>query len=123
MSGPSLEIHLEDYAKPPACHTPTHVPIDWQKQVEAVLIRYKKLSIFERVPFGEPVICCHRVVITRKKDWSPRRTLDISSLNKHCKRETCASKTPLKLARKIPNGTFKTVTDTLNGYQEVPLKQ
>ena len=27
MSGPPLEIHLEDNAKPHAVHTPAHVPI------------------------------------------------------------------------------------------------
>ena len=34
MTGPLLEIHLEN----DACHTPPHVPIHWQKQVEADLI-------------------------------------------------------------------------------------
>ena len=28
-----LEIHLENDAKPRACHTSTHVPIHWQKQI------------------------------------------------------------------------------------------
>ena len=56
MSGPPLEIHLEDDAKPCAFHTPAHVPIHWQKQVEADLIRDEKLGVLERVPFGEPEI-------------------------------------------------------------------
>ena len=55
MSGPPLEIHLEKDAKPRACHTPAHVPIHWQKQVEADLIRDVRLGVMERVPFGEPV--------------------------------------------------------------------
>ena len=123
MSGPPLEIHLENDAKPRACHTPAHVPIHWQKQVEADLIRDVRLGVLERVPFGEPVSWCHRMVVTRKQDGSPRRTVDLSPLNKYCKRETCATDTPFKLARRIPKGTFKTVTDAWNGYHGVPLRE
>ena len=38
MGGPPLEIQLEGDAKPRACHRLAHVPIHWQKQVEADLI-------------------------------------------------------------------------------------
>ena len=55
MSGPPLEIHLENDPKPRACHTPAHVPIHWQKQVEADIIRDMRSGVLERVPFGEPV--------------------------------------------------------------------
>ena len=55
MSGPPLKIHLENDAKPRACHTPSHMPIHWQKQVEADLIRHEKLGVLERFPFREPV--------------------------------------------------------------------
>ena len=65
------------------------------RQVEAGLIRNEKLGVLERVPFGEPVIWCHRMVVTRKQDGSPKRTVDLSPLNKYCKRETCASETPI----------------------------
>ena len=77
----------------------------------------------ERVPFDEPVIWCHRMVITRKQDASPRITVDLSPFNKYCKRETCASETLFKLARRIPKGKFKTVTDSWNGYHGVPLRE
>ena len=62
MSGPPNEIHLESHAKPLACHTLAHVPIHWQKQVEADLIQDEKLGVLERVPLGEPVSWCHRMV-------------------------------------------------------------
>ena len=38
MSWLPLEVHLEKYSKPRACHTPAHVSIYRQKQVEADLI-------------------------------------------------------------------------------------
>ena len=63
------------------------------------------------------------MVVTRKQDGSPRRTVYLSPLNKYCKRETCATDTPFKLARRIPKGTFKTVTDAWNGYHGVPLRE
>ena len=102
ISEPPLEIHLESDAKPRACHTPAHVPSHWQKQVEADLIRYEKLGVMERVPFGEAVSWYHRMMATRKQNGSTRRTVDLSPLNKYCKRETCATDTPFKLERSIP---------------------
>ena len=99
------------------------MPIHWQKQVEADLIRDVRLGVLERVPFGEPVSWCHRRVVTMKQDGSPRRTVNLSPLNKYCKRETCATDTPFKLARRIPKGTFKTITDAWNRYHGVPLRE
>ena len=70
------------------------------------------------------VTWCHRMVVTRKHDGSPRRTVDLSHLNyKHCERETFCSESPFHLARiKVPQATWKTVTDGWNGYHSVPLR-
>ena len=59
------------------------------------------------------------MMITRKQYGSPKRTVHFSPLNKFCKRETCASETMFKLARRNPKGTFKTVTDAWNWYHGV----
>ena len=72
---------------------------------------------------GEPVEWCHRMVVTRKHDGTPRRTVDLSPLNKWCKRETHNSEAPFQLARRIPRNTWKTVTDAWNGYHSVPLRK
>ena len=87
------------------------------------LIRDEKLDVFERFPFGEPVIWCYRMVVTRKQDGSPGRTVDFSPCNKYCKKETCASETPFKLARRIQKGIFKIVKDAWNWYHGVPLRE
>ena len=63
------------------------------------------------------------MVITRKHDGSPRRTVDLSPLNKVCKRETFAGEAPFQLARRIPGKTWKTVMDAWNGYHSVPLRE
>ena len=71
MTGPPAEIHLEDDAIPKAVTTPATVPIHWQKQVEADILRDEPLGVLEKVPYGEPVTWCHRMVIQRKHDGTP----------------------------------------------------
>ena len=83
----------------------------------------EKLGALERVCFSKPVAWCHCMVVTRKQDGSPRRTVDLSPLNEYCKRETCALETPFTLARRNPKGTFKTVRDAWNGSNGVLLKE
>ena len=87
------------------------------------LLRDEALGVIERVPYGEPVSWCHRMVITRKHDGSPRRTVDLSPLNKVCKRETFAGEAPFQFARRVPGKTWKTVMDAWNGYHSVPLRE
>lgn len=123
MKGPEVSIHIDDKAKPKACHTPAPIPIHWQEQVQNDIMRDEALGVIERVPVGEPVTWCHRMVITRKHDGSPRRTVDLSPLNKHCKRETFSMEPPFQITRRIPRGTWKTVTDAWNGYHGMVLRK
>ena len=123
MEGPPIEIHVDPSAPPKTCHTPAPVPLHWQQRVYEDLLRDEALGVIERVPYGEPVVWCHRMVITRKHNGSPRRTVDLSPLNKYCQRETFAMEPPFHLARRIPKDTWKTVTDAWNGYHSVPLRQ
>lgn len=122
-SGPPVEIHVDPTAVPNACHTPANIPIHWQGKVYDDLLRDEALGVVERVPYGEPVTWCHRMVVTRKHDGSHRRTVDLSPLNKFCQRETFATDSPFQLARRIPKDMWKTVTDAWNGYHSVPLRQ
>ena len=123
MEGPPVEIHVDLTATPKACHTPANVPPHWQQRVYDDLLRDEALGVIERVPYGEPVTWCHRMVITRKHDGSSRRTVDLSPLNKFCRRKTFAMETPFHLVRRIPKDTWNTVTDAWNGYHSVPLRQ
>ena len=123
MDGPDLELHVDSSAKPRVNHKPATVPLHWQKRVKADLMRDVSLGVIERVPYGTPVTWCHRMVVTRKHDGSPRRTVDLSPLNKYCRRETHASQSPFQLARRIPPDTYKSVTDAWNGYHSVPLRK
>ena len=120
---PPIEIHVSETAKPKACHTAATVALHWQEQVHKDLIRDEALGVIEKVPYGEPVSWCHRMVVTRKHDGTPRRTVDLSPLNKYCKRETFSAEAPFPLARRVPGKTWKTVMDAWNGYHSVPLRE
>ena len=123
MAGPPMEIHVDETVKPYACHTPAPVPIHWEKKVYEDLLHDEAIGVIERVPYGEPVTWCHRMVITRKHDGSPRRTVDLSPLNRHCKRETHSTESPMTVARRVPRKTWKTVTDAKNGFHSIPLRE
>ncbi len=122
MDGPPMEFHVDPQAKPHVRHNPSPIPIHWQERVKEDIYRDVALDVIEPVPYGTPVTWCHPMVVTRKHDGSPRRTVDLSPLNKHCKRETYANESPFTLARRIPRETWKTVTDAWNGYHSVPLR-
>jgi hypothetical protein len=111
MDGPPVAFHVEKDAKPVQLTTPAPVPLHWQEKVKQDLDRDVNLGVLERVPYGEPTEWCFRMVIGRKHDGGPRRTVDLSPLNKFCKRETHPSKSPFHLARSVPQGSYKTVTD------------
>ena len=123
LSGPPIEIHIDADAKPKVCHTPATVPLHWQKRVYEDLLRDEALGVIERVPAGVPVTWCHRMVVTRKHDGTPRRTVDLSPLNRFCTRETFPAEAPFHLARRVPGNTWKTVSDAWNGYHSVPLRE
>ena len=123
MSGPPIEMHVDESAKPRACHTAAPIALHWQEQVHKDLLRDEALGVIERVPYGEPVTWCHRMVVTRKHDGTPRRTVDLSPLNKFCKRETFSAEAPFPLARRVPGKSWKTVIDAWNGYHSIPLRE
>ena len=75
---PSGEIHLSVVAVPWAVHTAAVVPLHWQQKVQADLIRDAALEVIEKVPYFKLVTWCHRMVLTKKHDGTPRRTVNLS---------------------------------------------
>ena len=45
MSGPPVEIHLAENATPRTCHTAAPIPLHWQQQVHADLLRDEALGV------------------------------------------------------------------------------
>ena len=123
MEGPPVSFHVADDSRPVKLITPAPVPLHWQEKVKQDLDRDVDLGVLERIPYGEPTDWCFRMVIGRKHDGGPRRTVDLSPLNKFCKRETHPSKSPFQLARSVPRGSIKTVLDAWNGFHSVPIRE
>ena len=122
MTGPPLALMVDPEATPVAIHSPIPVPLHWQKEVKAGLDRDVNLGVIEPVPVGEPVTWCHRMVVCKKKNGKPRRTVDLQALNTHCKRETHHTASPFHQAMSVPRGKKKTVFDAWNGYHSVPIR-
>ena len=118
---PPLRIFVEDDATPVAVHTPSQVPLHWQKDVKRGLDRDCQLGVLEKVPVNNPVTWCHRMVISPKPDGSPRRVVDFTPLNRHAPRQTHHTETPWAIVSSIPSDKVKSTVDCWHGYPSVPL--
>ena len=123
MTGPPLKLILDKDASPKAVHTPIPVPIHWQESVKAGLDRDVKLGVIEPVPWGTPTTWCSRMVVVAKQDGTPRRTVDLQSLNAVSARQTHHTVSPFNQAALVPHNTKKTVCDAWNGYHSVPIRE
>ena len=110
-------------AIPYRARTPAQVPLHWREKVKKGLLRDEKLGVIKRVPMGEVPKFTFRMVITRKGNGEPRRTVDMSPLNRQSKRETHSVKTPFHLARSIPSNTWKSVVDAWNGFHALVIHE
>ena len=123
MTGPPLRFHVKPNASFKVAHTPASIALHDEEEVKRQTDQDVAMDLLEKVPHNEPSIVCHRMVVTRKADGSPRRTVDMSSLNQHLLRETHHVKPPFQQAKSIPPNTWKSVTDAWNGYHSVPLHE
>ena len=123
MSGPPLRLMIDKDATPVARHSPIPVAVHWQDEVKAGLDADVCLGVLEKVPVGDRVTWCHRMVICAKKNGKPRRTVDFQALNVHAAHETHHIPSPFHQARGIPENKRKTVFDAWNGYHSVRLHE
>ena len=123
MSGPPMRIEVDETATPTAVHKPIPVPIHWRNEVKAQLDRDVELGVIEPVPWGEPVTWCSRMILVAKNDGSPRRTVDLKSLNDASVRQTHHTQPPFQQAMSVPHNTKKTVLDAWNGYHSLAIRE
>merc|ERR1712015_83091 len=107
MTGKKLRLAIDENAKPHPYHKPIPVPFYWKDDVKAGLKQDSRLGVIEKVPVGDHVSWCHRMVICAKKNGKPRRTVDFQPLNKYAKRETHHTESPYLQARSVPRDTVK----------------
>ena len=117
-----MSIRVDPKAEPTVTRRPPNVPMHWREAVAKQLERDVALGVIEQVPPDTPVTWLHSMVITPKSDGTPRRTVDLQSLNRHCVRETHHTVPPAKQARAVPPRTWKSVMDAWNGYHSVPIR-
>ena len=123
QTSPPLQLFIDPDAQPVARHRVNVVPLHFEKKVKDGLERDVKLGVLERVPPNTPVGWQSALVVTTKKDGTPRRTVDYKALNKHAKRQTHGARSPFVLASSVPANTYKTTLDAWNGYHSVPIKE
>ena len=123
MEGPPLKLMVDPGATPTMVNIPATIPLHWMDDVKKQLEEDVALGVIEPVPIGEKPTWCHRMVLARKPNGSPRRTVDLSPLNRHCVREPHHVKPPFQQAKSIPSNTYKTVVDAWNGFHSVPIRK
>ena len=123
METTPVHIHLKPDAKPYAHHVPIPVPYHWKDQVKKDLDADVARKIIQPVPIGTPVEWCSKMLITAKKNGSPRRVVDYQKLNSQCLRETHHCPPPFSAASQVPANTKKSVFDAVDGYHSIPLDE
>ncbi len=124
LSTPPAHIHLrDDHIIPKPAYWPATVADNWAEDVKKALDRDVELGILKKVPFNEPTTWCARMVVVKKKDGRPRRTVDYQQLNKQCIREPNYSQSPFHTARQIPHNTWRSVLDAVDGYHSVEIDE
>ena len=121
VDGPPIRIHVDKNAVPFRAREAAKVPLHFAEKVKEGLLKDERMGVIERVPPGTPTKFCSRMVITRKSNGEPRRTVDLSALNKQSKREIHSNQAPFQLARSITAGTWKSVVDAWNGYHSLEI--
>ena len=124
LSTPPAKIHLkENYTIPKPAYVPAVVAEHWAKTAKESIDRDVQAGILLKVPLNEPTVWCSRMVLVKKKDGSPRRTVDYQALNRQCVREPVYNSSPFHTARQIPSNTWKSVFDATDGYHSVELEE
>ena len=121
MSGPPMRIHVDEDAAGTKVTTPGKCPLHWEEKVEKKFNQDVSMGVIEPYPHGQPPKWIHRAHYVRKPDGDVRRVIDLSPLNKHCKREVHGMQSPFELAKGIPAQTWRTVTDAWNGFHSIEL--
>jgi hypothetical protein len=81
------------------------------------------LGVLEPVPVNTPMTWYHRMVICRKHNGDPRRTVDMQKLNDVSVMQCHPNQSPLQQAMTVPHNTKKSVLDACNGYHSVVIRE
>ena len=124
---PKAKIHTKPDAVPYFRATPNQIPYHWRDAGKELVDEWVNRGLIKKTPIGTPTPWCSAMVLTPKKSntLKPkiRMTIDLQHLNSQCIRELHHVESPFKLVSQIPNNTFKTVLDAVDGYQAIELDE
>ena len=124
LTTPPAHIHLKpDHIVPTPAYWPATIAEHWAKEVKDSIDRDVEAGILTKVPFNEATQWCARMVVVKKRDGRPRRTVDFQDLNKQCLREPNHGTSPFHTARQVPQDTWKSVFDAVDGYHSVKIDE
>ena len=114
---------MDPEEKPVVIHKSAIIPIHLKARVKADLDRDVRLGILEKVNVNLPVKWLSRMLVTMKKDRSPRRIIDFKNLNNAVPRQTNITQNPFMCVSACPPRKKKGILDAKDGYHSVPLKK
>ena len=118
-----LRLFVDPAVKPVAIQKAAIIPNHLKARVKANLDRDVRLGILEKVDINSPVKWLSRMLVTMKKDGSPRRIIDYKKLNDAIQRQTNITKSPFMCASDCPPGKKKSILDAKDGYHSVVLEK
>ena len=121
---PPMKIHLRDDAVPRSHNTPNTIPLHSQKATKKLLDSMCKRDIIEKVCIDIVRLWRSKMVTQKKKNGVDIRiTIDLAYLSSQCVRTPYPFSSPFHLASQVPNNTYKTVLDAVDGYFMIPLAE
>ena len=122
ISGEPLKIEMKNNAHQAApAYRPIPVPFHFKEQVKKSLDRLVRMGVLERVPQGNTVEYCARMVVATKTNGNPRIVVDFQDINKETRREVHHTPSPFNLVSSIPAGKLKTVVDASDAFHSLLL--
>ena len=87
-------LFIDQKVKPVAIHRAAVIPIHFKATIKADLDRDVRLGILEKVDVNSPLRWLSRMIVTLKKDGTPRRIIDYERLNDAIPRQTNITQSP-----------------------------
>ena len=114
---------MDPEVKPVAIHKAALIPIHLKARVTEDLDRDVRLGILKKVNVNSPVKWLSSMLVTMKRDGSPRRIIDFKNLYNAVPRQTNITQSPFMCASVCSPHKKKSILDAKDGYHSVPLKK
>ena len=106
-----LRLFVDQKVKPVVIHKAAVIPVHLKEAVKADLDRDVQLGILIKVYVNSPVKWLLRIIVTLKKDGTPRRIIDYKRLNDAIPWQTNITQSPFNCASACPPNKKKTLLD------------